>query len=297
MHVLVIANGSKAKARKMLHQMKEWSISEHKLSYCTTSCAGDATYQVARATPLPDVIVSIGGDGTIHECVQGLLQIQPDLRPALLIVPCGTGNDYSRVMEGRTFHKDQFLSWLRQKDFALVDVLKIVSKNGGVVYSNNIADVGIGPLVVKNTNALWKVIPGKLRFLLGSLSALLRFKAYPFTLTIDGNCIHRSFVSIVLAKGKFFGGGLGIAPMAALNSGKIHITLIGPIRARDYLLHLPDLFKSKKITHPEISYTTAEEVIIEGEGTFEADGELYGSLPIRIEVVKKALRLVNPLLE
>lgn len=297
MHVLVIANGSKPKALKALRSMAKWKVSGYHLSFHATSHSGECKALLPAILPLPQVVIAIGGDGTVHECLQGLMKIAPEERPALLIVPCGTGNDYARSFTTSPLTASQLEHLLNQNKRQFVDVLRIQLDNGSIVFSNNITDVGLGPMAVKATNALPKWIPGKVRFLLGIAKTLWSFQPIPCMFEMDGLQQHSSFVSIALAKGKYFGGGVGIAPEAELTSGKIHVTLIGNISTWDYLVHLPQLFAKKKIKHPEVKYAVTDRIRIEGSSSFEADGELYGALPIDVTVDVGSLALLNPMKE
>jgi diacylglycerol kinase (ATP) len=297
MHVLVIANGSKPKALKTLRRMAQWTFSDCQFDLHTTSHSGECSRLITTASPIPQVVIAIGGDGTVHECLQGLMQLTPEVRPALLVVPCGTGNDYARSFTTPPLTANQLEHLLKQNKRIVVDVLRIQLDNGAIVYSNNITDVGLGPMAVKATNALPKWIPGKIRFFLGIAKTLWAFQPIACTFEMNGTQKQSNFVSIALAKGKYFGGGIGIAPDAELASGKIHVTLIGNISTWDYLLHLPQLFANKKITHPEVSYAVTDRIRIEGSSTFEADGELYGTLPIDVTVDVGSLALLNPMTE
>lgn len=100
-------------------------------------------------------------------------------------------------------------------------------------------------------------------------------------------------LSIVVANGKWFGNGIGIAPLAEVNSGRLSVVVIGRLGILDYLLQLPELLRCKKIRHRQVVYQESKEVFITGETTaIEVDGEYAGRGPCRVGIIPAAIRLL-----
>jgi len=246
-----------------------------------------------------DRIVSVGGDGTHWEVVNGFfkgnLPINP--RAAMGIVSHGTGSDLARTLSMPRGLKA--LPWLAEWKSVPVDLGRVTyTLNGGGLgsgYFLNSAHIGMGGTVVHRVNRTTKRCGGFVSYLWGTLVTLMTFRNPPVQIEIDGNQIDQVCRDIVVAKGQYDGGGMHMAPKAQLNNGHFEVYVIGDITRTDALLHLPLLYRGQlekrpdKIRHFRATRVTArspQQVLI------TLDGEQPGRLPAAIEMVPTALNLV-----
>jgi len=291
MSFLVVANGSKPKAVNTIRELQKSHPKHLAIKYFTSEHRGQIEQLVADEGSQYKTIVLIGGDGTVHECVNGIMQIEQKQRPSLFVIPRGTGNDFSRLFKHSSNPWEVAVNGPSQ----LVDVIEVSDDDGHVRYCGNIGDAGLGAAVVAKANQLPLAIRGAARFGVAILQTFLTYRKQHMCITTDQMRFEKKFLTIAFAKGKYFGSGIGIAPHAQLNDGFIHATLIGEVSLLEYLRYLPRLKKAKAINHSEVNYITTKNMTLTGEGKVELDGEISFSLPVEIKVHENAIRWIGEL--
>ncbi len=282
------------------------------LNIAFTSRRGDATDMVRRAVQEDYLeIIAVGGDGTINECLNGLFPahagamqglIDPDIVFAFL--NSGSGNDLGKsfgIEEGL----DAGLDFLRHSRPRRMDIGQIscLSQAGQPVtrYFLNIASFGLSGDVVQAVNQarFSKIFGGKFSYAVQSALSLLRHQDRMMLLHIDGHFDQMERISTVaIANGKYFGGGMKIAPDAQLNDGLFDVVIIGSAPKHTMLRkmrlvyggeHLRDplvrLIKGQKIIAAPVAETGGHTVLV------ECDGESVGKLPASFDILSGALHL------
>lgn len=286
----IIVNGSRRKALKRaldLHfRLKDSTVFESKYEGHAIDLAENAYGQC-------ELIVSVGGDGMLHEIVNGVMkQPETELRPAIAVLKAGTGNDFARNLRYST-HPELLVRAISESTFCDLDLGLIEHSSGENIYFVNAMDAGFGYDTVFRIRNTPPLVPRPLVFPLGILSTFLSYKAPELECIADNFHFSGKCLTAVVANGPWFGGGIGIAPEATLNDGYLDLTIVGNVGMTDFLRHLPSLKKGKKINHPEIFYLKTKKVKLIGIGGVEVDGELPGfSLPVDIRVVPKVLKLL-----
>jgi len=273
------------------------------LAVCKTAGPGDAT-TLARAALSEDYdrIVAVGGDGTLHEVVNGYFQpdgtsITP--APPLVPLPCGTGTDFSRGLGAKT-GLDAAIH-LQSDRVRPVDLLRIdyTTADGDRVhrYAINVTSFGLSSSVVRFMNRGGFSLPGPtLRYFGAILRALVRHRPFPVELSVDGTSLDTKRVRIVaVANGPLFAAGLQIAPEAQIDDGRLDVTVLHDLAIPTLLRHVRRFYNG---THPTLDGVTTlrgQQVTAHPRGNtpvwLEADGELLGRLPATIEVVPEAIRV------
>jgi YegS/Rv2252/BmrU family lipid kinase len=281
-----------------------------------TAAPGDAT-RLTRAA-LEDGaerIIAVGGDGTIHEVVNGFFATtggQGDdraIRPgaALGILPFGTGGDFRKTVKlpkdsegaARVLAADR-----RQR----IDLGVLEYHQGGArgplgrCYFINIASFGIGGLVDQIVNTSSKRLGGRLSFLVGTARAALRYRNQKVRLEFDQNpddFIETTINNVAIANGQYFGGGMHIAPEAELDDGRFDVVVLGDLTTTDFLLNGHRVYLGKhlamdKVTCRRASRVDARPVNADEDVRLDVDGEAPGVLPARFRLLPKALDLVVP---
>jgi len=164
-----------------------------------------------------EAIVAIGGDGTLCEIAAGLAERSVPL----YFVPCGTGNDFVRVLN---LPSDPIEALIAQLDGEEVRLDMAVVNGKGFL---NVAGSGFDVDVLRETIRFKHVGKGLLPYLLGLISALKQFHAFKAELTLDtGEVLREEFTIISIANGRFFGGGMKVAPLAEVTDGLLDVMII-----------------------------------------------------------------------
>jgi YegS/Rv2252/BmrU family lipid kinase len=297
MRIAFIINSNSSTARKAYHE-----ISRHlrcKIEAYYTTAIGSAN-EIASTCLKEDYthLAVLGGDGTLNEVFNALMNLgkPADELPILCIHPCGTGNDFARNFN----FKKNIHDFLRRLDNGSIQY----SDGGLASYTNlrgeterrffiNVMDIGIGALIAQRVNHYRR---GKFAFLsyqrsiLRTLPFYIRRKVVVQTSTTQYS---GPAMSIVVANGKWFGNGLGIAPTAQVQDGELDCVILARVNAWDYLLNLWTILRCKPIKHPQVHYFNMQALTIDGEkNLIELDGEFVGTSPTQIRIVQRAVRLL-----
>ncbi len=295
MRALFILNGSKRKARRIPEVMNAQKLEGEEYNFIFTKHKGDAITLTFENASTYDILVAVGGDGTIHECVNGLMQLKtllPEKKlPALLPWPMGSGNDFARNFKW-TSDAITILARFRKGETKKIDIGQVQFQSEKSIYFVNELSLGLGPKVVELVEKFPRMIPGRLKFGPAIFLAFLFFKKKKIILRSEEFNSADKAIAVVIANGKYFGSGIGIAPEAALNDGLLNLTVIGNISLLDYLKHITTMKQCKKVVHPHVHYHELQMIEIMNEGAIETDGELNAHAPAKIQIIKAALEIM-----
>ncbi|MBX2961401.1 MAG: diacylglycerol kinase family lipid kinase [Cyclobacteriaceae bacterium] len=263
-----------------------------------TRSKNDAVTLAAKAVGRSyDAVVAAGGDGTLHQVLNGMLKNHEqavDL-PVLGLIPLGSGNDFARTIGvKRDVHdlKNLFSSFTT----SAVDIGKIIFPESSTPprYFINIADVGMGPIVVERLLNSGRAFGSLVAYYMAIIHTFFTYRTESVKVQTSLWKWEGVIRSLAVANGKFFGNGIGIAPDAVVDDGKFSCFIAGNVSVLDFIIQNGRLRKGKRAIHDEIEYREAD--IIELSGVkplaIEADGELVGKLPVRIEVLPKQLKFL-----
>ncbi len=249
-----------------------------------------------------DLIVSVGGDGTHNEAMNGFFKDGKILNPqaALAIVSCGSGGDLSRSLSLSTGTSSALGTILsrheRQVDVGLLRFTK-PSGEASDRFFLNIASLGMPALVCSLLRSQPRFLGGSGRFLLATLRVLMTSRNEMVSLEIDGQSLPNNLVNTVAAaNGQFFGGGMRVAPHAQLDDGLLDVVVIGSVGLADFLREGHRIYRGKHLNHPRIQYYKAQTIraFSKTQVLVETDGEPIGILPATFTVLPLALRIVVP---
>lgn len=241
-----------------------------------------------------DILLVAGGDGTLHEVIDGMMQRPVESRPPILLIPLGSGNDTARMIGARATLADiqRRISAQQAKDW---DVLECTIGAEQVTrYCTNVLDVGFGGEVARRyTNGLRK-LPARLGYVTATLQGFVSSKARRMSVRIDDVLIDDEMLLTAVANSKWFGSGIGIAPLAKPDDGILDITVVKNVGPLTYARFLPDLMRGVPIRDPRIHYHSGRECTITTNEPLpiEIDGEFVGFTPIMVKVHHKAVRLL-----
>jgi diacylglycerol kinase (ATP) len=243
-----------------------------------------------------ELIVAVGGDGTVNEVGAGIVGI-PGVE--LAVIPRGTGVDF-----GRTYGIPRKLD--RAVEVALhgrtreIDAGRVGyrawSGDAGEAWFFNVAGVGMSGAVAKRTNESTKALGGKISYLWSTLAVFARWQNTDVRVSVDDEVRGGRMHEVVVANGRYFGGGMMICPEASPDDAIFDVLLIGDITKRDLVQTLPKIYRGTHLPHPKAELLRGTVVSVDSDQPLpvQLDGEQPGTTPVRFELVPRALRLRVP---
>jgi diacylglycerol kinase (ATP) len=257
-----------------------------------TKRRGDAANYAAEAGDR--LVIAVGGDGTAHEVVNGLLRRPTSSPPRVGFLQRGTGADLRRSLASPRRAED-VAPWLGTDRWRRIDVGRVGTSTGRR-YFINVADAGIGAEVVRRAARGPAVIGGTLNFLGGAVISLLTHRNTLIQLRLDdGRVLSRRIRTVAVANGAYLGGGMWIAPKAQLDDGRFDVVTIGDVSRTLGIRSLPMLYRGTHGRLAQVEFGRASRVEIDSEQPIgvEADGELVGHTPAVFEIVPGALQVID----
>ncbi len=291
--LFIIANGKNIRKCLRINKLKNILSSKFDVEILLTGKVGDGISLAKQATENnADFIVIAGGDGTINEVVNGVMLSSKEKKPVLGVFPCGTGDDFVKSLQPRPI-----LDAIDEMNLQKVDLLRIKNFNdnneANVRYCVNIADVGVSALTVKIVNGSAKRLGSALTFFVGAVKSFLKYKPIEVRVIGDDFEYKGKITTVVFANGKYFGGGMAIAPEAEINDGLIDVVIAGEVRLKEFLKYYPQIRKGQKIKHQQVFYYKTRKLRIKpvqsGDFPVEADGEYIGKMPAEVEILSDSL--------
>jgi len=303
--LLVIANGKHRKGfssgrwKRAITRLREIFGNRVEIQY--TSQRGDGRH-LAREALLSGAgwLAAAGGDGTIHEVVNGYFDRGRNIQPksSLSFLPCGMGNDWIRTLGLPTDMHDSIESLVRAKvhlvDVGYARVQSLSGKTEEEVFIN-IAEAGMGAKVVENMDRRARVLRIPLSYVLGAITATLSYSPRRLQLILDGRTAIATepLLSLIAANGRYFGAGMNCAPMAQPDDGLLEVITVGNFGKVEVVFNLRSFMKGTYLDMPKVKHHSVRSIdLSSGEKVLlELDGELVGTLPASIGILPQALQL------
>lgn len=243
-------------------------------------------------------VVALGGDGTVNEVVNGLMAAgAADPQVTLGIIPGERGNDLARTL-GIPFGYVEACRRLMKGRAASIDLGKITytHRDGEAQrYFINVAGLGFDGEVVRRITPRLRALSGPaIRYLSSLLITLTTYENRDVSIMIDEEELHQRAFSIVVCNGRYFGGGISIAPEAVPDDGLFDVIVIGDFTKWEILANLPRVYKGTHLSLPKVGLYRARKIRVEAQERtlLQADGELLGEAPTEIEIVPQAIRVL-----
>lgn len=247
-------------------------------------------------------ILVVGGDGTLHEVVNGLFMQQavPATDVTIGVISVGTGNDWGRtydfpndygevadaIFEGRVFLQDVGLVKYRESGY------------GQSRYIVNVAGFGFDSFVIEQYDMLKeRGRSGKLIYIWSLLKALITYRPSPVTISVDGQqAVNEVIFSAAVGIGRYNGGGMMQLPLAHPADGLLDLTTIRRIGRLRVIRNLKSLFNGTLYGVREVLHHRGRHITVDGNPdiVLEADGEILGNGPFEFEIVEKGIKVIVP---
>lgn len=269
--------------------------------YRFTQASGDAR-NIARESLEEgyETLISIGGDGTLNEIVNGFFLVSEEIRDrsALGIISMGTGGDFIRtagipknvaeavlkIAEGKTFLMDIALS-------------RFIDNNGQKTsrYFCNTVDIGLGGDTAARVNRSNKALGGFISFLYSVIITLILYKNKEVTIVLnDKGVITGKTAILAVTNGKYFGGGMKIAPLAELDDGLLDIVFAPDLSKLKLFSSIPSIYRGTHLAIKDLQYFRGKKITITSPEKIliEMDGETPGWTPLEVEIIPRALKII-----
>jgi YegS/Rv2252/BmrU family lipid kinase len=240
-----------------------------------------------------DVVVAVGGDGTLNEIVNGLMQ--RDERPALAMIPLGTGMDFVRTY-GISSRFEEAVRVAAGDGVRTIDVGRVEHARG-VRFFANVGSVGMSAAVAQRANGMSKALGGRTTFFYALTRVFLEWQNTPVAVELDDGVRREGRMhDVVVANGRWHGGAMQLAPDAEPDDGLFDVVLIGDVNKRDFVTTAPKIYRGTYLAHPKVELLRSRAVAVDAPERLpiELDGEQVGTTPARFEVVPGALRVRVP---
>jgi len=245
-----------------------------------------------------DLVVAVGGDGTLNETVNGLMRA--GTQTELATIPLGTGMDFVRTYGIPT--KFEAAARTAVEGVArTIDVGRVSYREwsgaDGERYFANVGSVGMSAAVAQRANGMSKVLGGRVTFFYALTRVFFEWQNTEVTVELaDGSRREGRMHDVIVANGQWHGGAMWLAPEARPDDGVFDVVLIGDVTKRDFVTTSPKLYKGTYLAHPKIDLLRSSAVGVDAleRLPIELDGEQVGTTPARFEVVPAALRVRVP---
>lgn len=248
-----------------------------------------------------DLVVALGGDGTVHEVVNGLMQIPPQRRPMLGVVPIGSGNDFAYSM-GITEKSDRALDRaLKAESIRAIDVGLIRDEHGREEYFDNTLGIGFDAVVTIRSHKL-PVVKGFLMYLTAVIQTiLLNHRLFKLSLETEKEKWEAEALMLTLCNGPREGGGFMLSPNSKNDDGVLDFVIVNKVSQATMFRLVPEFMKGTHLRHKQVRLGSFQEnlsLVSDSPLYIHADGEVFTSFgsdlkKIDFKVLPKALKVVG----
>lgn len=245
-----------------------------------------------------ELVVAVGGDGTLNEAVNGV--VRAGTATAVATIPLGTGMDFVRTYGIPTRFEDAVLTALNGTT-RVIDVGRVSYRawDGSAAerYVANVGSAGMSAAVAQRANGMSKVLGGKATFFYALVRVFLEWHNTSVTVELDdGERREARMHDVIVANGRWHGGAMLLAPDAQPDDGLFDVILIGDITKVDFMTTAPKIYKGTYLTHPKVDLLRSRAVTVDAPERLpiELDGEQVGTTPVHFEVVPGALHVRVP---
>ena len=242
--------------------------------------------------------ISVGGDGTLHNIVNGVMSqsIVNSSEIKIGVIPVGTGNDWIKTY-GISKNIKKCIQVIKQEKNILQDIGKINLINyKSIIYFNNLAGIGFDGYVVNSIHKYKKL--GSLSYLVGVIKGFSTYKPIQLKITINKEEIITTSLMTLVGICKYSGGGMQLTKNPNTTDGLFDITIAENITIGIVLLNILKLFNGTIVNHPKVKTFKSNHVKIEihdnSKPFIQADGELITSSDLEFQLIPKAIQFIIP---
>jgi len=246
-----------------------------------------------------DTVIALGGDGTVHEVINGLMQVPEKKRPRLGVVPIGSGNDFAHFLK-IPLDPPEALHRALNGEASIIDVGCITDEHGRSEYFDNTIGIGFDAVVTIRTRKITLVHGFAMYFLAVMQTIVANFDCIPMHVETDQESWSQPTLMLSLGNGPREGGGFLITPDARMDDGLLHYVTIGKISRLTMLRMVPEVQKGTHGRFKQFRMGTCKKMTATAERplVIHLDGEIFAGFgtdirKVTIEVVPNAIRVIR----
>ena len=245
------------------------------------------------------LVISVGGDGTVHEVINGLMQVPAEHRPRIGIVPMGSGNDfaYAAGIDPRPANALQAIFTGKPR---AIDIGRLEDGSGRIEYWNNVLGIGFDATTTIHSRRLTYFRGFMVYFLAVLQTILLNHDAPQMHITTDQESWSDKLLMFVICNGSREGGGFQVAPQARPDDGILDYACIGKVSRPMMLRLLPEVMKGTHGRFPQVRMGKLTQMELQSESplVIHVDGEIFAGFgmdirQLRVEIIPGAVELVS----
>jgi len=254
---------------------------------------------LAKSSEDYDMVIAMGGDGTVHEVMNGLMRIPEDKRPILGVVPVGSGNDFAHGI-GASIKPTDSLRRAINGEPSTVDLGLMTDEQGRKEYFDNTLGIGFGAMVTINSHKL-PLLRGFLMYLVSVLQTIIiDHNPIKMQIEVDGKTFEDNVVYLILCNGPREGGGFHVAPDAKIDDGILNYAMIANVGRLMMFRIVPEVMNGTHGRFKQVTLDTCKKFTITADRPLyiHADGEIFSGpgtniRKVSFEVLPDALKVVR----
>ena len=239
-------------------------------------------------------IISVGGDGTLHHVVNGIM-IQRYVKSSDItigVIPLGTGNDWIKTYNIPN-NIEKAIELIHYKKTILQDIGVVNTENNKVSYFNNVAGLGYDGYIVNKLKKLKKF--GAIAYLLSGLAGFLFYKKTVFKINFNSKSIETNCLMTIVGVCKFSGGGMQFTRDVNTTDGLFDITLFKNLNMFDLISNIRKLYNGHIVHHKKVETYKTDLITVIPKASkpyIQADGELIDVGKVTFKIISKAINFV-----
>ena len=239
-------------------------------------------------------IISVGGDGTLHNIVNGVM-MQRYVKSSditIAVLPIGTGNDWIKTYNIPNNIK-KAIDIISERKTILQDIGQIEIATGKISYFNNVAGLGYDGYIAKKLQELKRL--GSISYLIAGIYGFLFYKKSIFKIAMNQTIIETTCLMTMVSICKFSGGGMQFSKKGDPIDGLFDITIVKNITLLDLILNIKKLYNGKIVAHPKVATYKTNKIIVDPQNSkpfIQADGELIGTGTATFSLIEKGIHFV-----
>ena len=245
--------------------------------------------------------ISVGGDGTLNEIANGLMNLKKGMREECFFsyLNMGTGGDFRKSF-GSSSNPEEHLNSLLNPNHIKVDVGTVAFNDEELSHNRhfvNICSFGLSGWVDVMVPRQSSKLPGAMRYIGATLGAYLKYRPRMIQLTVDSKIVYQGKIMVcAIANGQYFGGGMRVAPDARVDDGEFQVVVMEPEPLHEGLKNMPDIYNGEHLKNAAVKVFSGKKIEARTFDKFmmklDIDGEAIGHLDSQFSIQKSALNLI-----
>ena len=282
-HLIFNPASDTGRTAKKVDKVERW-CQANDIVFSATDCPGHAS--ILASNDGYDIVGCMGGDGTIHETINGLMTISEDKRPLFVALGSGTGNDFLYGLNLK--HSwEEGLDLFFSNNSIPVDVGDISINNQDKIFFANVVGIGFDAAVGIEKEKI--PLPGFAKYLVATIKTIFsKFDSPNFKIVLDDEEINKDVLMFVIGNGPREGGGFMTTPDSKMNDGILEAVFIGGISRFTMFRLLPKVMKGTHVNFPGVNLvqSTSFKLTINYPLPIHVDGEIYADGKTEINTVE-----------